>query len=238
MNRAEAIDPTINQVTCIIPAYNEGKRIGAVIATAVAHPLISEVIVVDDGSTDETASVAENFPDVLLLRLSGNSGKTRAVGAGLAKATSQFIMLIDADLAGVNGDDLTRLIQPVLKGDAEVSMSLRRNAPWLWRKIGIDYISGERVMPFGLIANRLSELERLPRFGLEVWLNQIFVAENSAIAVIKWDGVESPIKVRKHGFVRGVLADAAMIRDLFKGATPIHLMHQIVSLRRLRVKTG
>jgi glycosyltransferase involved in cell wall biosynthesis len=233
----QIVQPERNRpnVSCIIPAFNEGERIGAVISTVVAHPRVSQVIVVDDGSTDRTATVAQGFDGVIVLQLSRNSGKTRALAAGLARATGHYIMFIDADLVGLTAADLTELIEPVLSGDADMSMSLRHNAPWLWHRLGIDYISGERVIPANLIAKRLADLDELPRFGFEIWLNWICVAARGRIAVVRWDGVKSPIKSRKHGLLRGILGDVAMLFDLFRSASPPLLVRQIISMRRLRV---
>jgi glycosyltransferase involved in cell wall biosynthesis len=235
MNHGSKTGQSEHRVSCIIPAYNEAKRIGAVISAVMDHPLIAEVIVVDDGSTDETASVALGFKGVLVLRLSCNSGKTHAIEAGLNQASCRYIMLVDADLEGLNVDDLTRLIHPVLSGSADVSMSLRRNAPWLWHRIGIDYITGERVIPVELIANRTADLRGLPRFGFEIWLNRICVATNSRLAVVRWDNVESPLKIRKHGYLHGIRADAEMVFDLLRSASALQLVRQIISMRRLRV---
>ena len=224
------------RISCIIPAYNEQSRIGAVISVVTAHPLIDEVIVVDDGSTDATVRVAQDFQGAVLLQLPRNGGKTNAVRAGLAQATGDFILFVDADLEGLNGNDLTALVAPVLRGDADMSMSLRRNAPWLWRRIGIDYISGERVIPAALVIERMDELGKLPRFGFETWLNGICVAAKSRIAVVPWEGVDSPAKVRKHGFPRGILADISMLLDLFRSASALQLLHQIISMRRQRIR--
>jgi len=226
------------RVTCIVPAYNEQERIGAVVSVVAAHPSIAEVIVVDDGSTDETARVAQSINDVVVLRLGRNSGKTHAVRIGLARATGEYILLVDADLMGLKSKDLTALVEPVLRGDADISISLRRNAPWLWHRIGIDYISGERVLPLGLISDRMAELRDLPRFGFEVWLNGICVDENCRIAVVPWEDVDSPIKVSKHGLRRGILADIDMLSDLLRYASPWQLLRQITFMRRQRVRCG
>ena len=129
MNHASQVGRKTHRVTCIIPAYNEQERIGAVIASVSSHPLIAQVIVVDDGSTDETARVAGGFKNVEVLRLSRNGGKTRALGAGLARATGEYILLVDADLVGLDANDLTALIEPVLRGDADMSMSFAATRP-------------------------------------------------------------------------------------------------------------
>lgn len=226
------------RVTCIVPAYNEQDRIGAVVSVVAAHPSIAEVIVVDDGSSDETARVAQSISDVVVLRLDRNSGKTHAVRIGLAQATGEYILLVDADLVGLESKDLTALVEPVLRGDADISISLRRNAPWLWHRIGIDFISGERVLPIGLISDRMAELRDLPRFGLEVWLNGICIDGNCRIAVVPWEDVDSPIKVSKHGLRRGILADIGMLSDLLRCASPWQLLHQVISMRGQRIGRG
>ena len=222
-------------VSCIVPAYNEGPRIAAVLTTLVAHPMIDEVIVVDDGSADDTATVAKAIAGVRLLRQSANGGKTRAVAAGIAAASHDHLLLIDADLLGLCADDLTRLIQPVLQGRADLAISLRRNAPRVWHWIGIDYISGERMLRRDLIAAQLTDLPDLPRFGFEVWMNRLCIAGNARIAVVGWPMVDSPIKARKFGWIAGLRADLAMVADLCRTVPPLTLLRQIAKMSHLRI---
>lgn len=72
-------------VTCIIPAWNEAVRLPAVLAAVVDHPFVSEVLVVDDGSTDGTAEVAR-AGGARVLTMVPNGGKSAAVAAGLRAA--------------------------------------------------------------------------------------------------------------------------------------------------------
>lgn len=62
----------MKKITCIIPAYNEARRIAQILQLAATHPLIDEVIVVDDGSTDETGDIARNFERVRVIVLPRN----------------------------------------------------------------------------------------------------------------------------------------------------------------------
>jgi glycosyltransferase involved in cell wall biosynthesis len=223
-------------VSCVIPAYNEASRIAAVLRVVTAHPLIGDVIVVDDGSGDGTERIASSFEGVRVLHQNQNRGKTQALAAGLAVARGPHVLLLDADLSGLRARHLTDLILPVLEDRADISISLRRNAPRLWHLIGIDYISGERVLRAEMLKDQLRDLGRLPRFGFEVWLNRLCIRCSARVAVVRWAEVESPLKNRKYGPARGVMADLRMMADIFRSASPLELARQIQALRRLRVR--
>ena len=90
-------------LSVVIPAYNEARFIGELLRRIAAVDLAPlgiarELIVVDDGSTDATASVVESIPGVSLIRLDRNCGKGRAVRAGIAAATGELLIIQDADL--------------------------------------------------------------------------------------------------------------------------------------------
>ena len=223
-------------VTCLIPAYNEGSRIGAVLRVVVGHPLVAEVLVIDDGSQDDTAAVVRSVPGVKLIEIPQNSGKTAALVAGIRAAMGTYLLLVDADLSGLSLDHISGLIDPVQAGQADISISLRDNAPKPWHWLGIDYISGERVLPKSLLDNHMETMLSLPRFGFEVFLNSLLIAQRSRVAVVRWSGVESPLKGTKMGWRKGLVADAKMISDMVRTVGCATLMKQIVMLRRMRVR--
>ena len=228
------------KLSCIIPAYNEAPRIGAVLDAAVATPEIDEVIVVDDGSTDATVEVVPHRPSTqarfTLLRQPRNGGKTRAVATGLRRARGTGVMLLDRDLSGLAPRHLAALAEPVLSGRAGASISLRGNAPRSWRALGLDYLSGERVMQRALLADRLDALDRLPRFGLEVFMNRLWLEQGLDIVVVPWPEIASPLKAQKRGgFLAGLGADLAMIRDIFQTISPLAALGQIRAMRARRV---
>src|SRR3989338_5786150 len=114
-----------DKVSCIMPAHNEGPRISKVLKAVQKHPLIQETIVVDDASTDNTASQVKKFKGVKLISLKNNVGKTKAVSIGLRASKNRIVFLLDADLVGLKSKDVTELIKPILDKEADVTISLR-----------------------------------------------------------------------------------------------------------------
>jgi dolichol-phosphate mannosyltransferase len=96
-------------LSIVIPAYNEERFIGTLLRQIKAVDLSSfglekEIIVVDDCSTDRTAAIVSSEPGVQLQRMPRNSGKGRAVRAGIAAATGEYLIIQDADLEYDPGD--------------------------------------------------------------------------------------------------------------------------------------
>lgn len=231
---ARTFSPPADGVSCVIPVYNEGTRIAGVLSAVVGHPLVAEVIVVDDASTDDTGRIVKSVEGVRLICLDRNRGKTWALHVGLQESTRSVLLLLDGDLVGLTAGHITSLVTPVLEGRADVAMSLRENAPRIWKLIGLDYISGERVFSRDLLKNRLDAIKTLPRFGFEIYLNRVFVEQRYRIAIVAWRGGRSPFKNLKYGFLRGMLADLRMFSDILRTASPLELVRQIRVLLQLR----
>jgi hypothetical protein len=145
------------------------------------------------------------------------------------------VLLLDADLKGLTRDDLDALIAPVAAGRAAVSMSLRRNSLALYRLLGLDFVSGERVVPRELLAGVLAQPGRPPRFGIEVLMNRAIIAERLPLAVADWRGVTQARKAEKLGWWRGQVAEARMILEIARAVYPLAAIGQTWRLMQLRV---
>lgn len=139
------------QIVAVIPAYNEERFIGSVVLRT--RRFVNTVIVVDDGSTDATAEVAE-AGGATVLRHSVNQGKGVALNTGLRKARQlhpDVVVLLDGDGQHCP-EEIPALINPILAGEADVVVGSR----YLRKRTGVPplRIWGHRV--FTWLTNQLS----------------------------------------------------------------------------------
>lgn len=135
------------KLSIIIPVYNEEKTIVHVLKNVSAIKLQvkeTEIIVVDDGSTDATASKIKSqkskIKNITFISHTRNQGKGAAVRTGIKKATGDYIIIQDADLE-YDPKDIKRLLQPILSGKSEVVYGTRlKRLP--------DFTRDERTMQF------------------------------------------------------------------------------------------
>lgn len=115
-----------DEATVVVPAFNEEERVGATVAAAGRLPYVAEVWVVDDGSTDGTAEAARRA-GARVWRLSRNRGKGAALTAGLARADTELIVMLDADV-GATAAASAPLIEAVRAGDADMAIGCLERA--------------------------------------------------------------------------------------------------------------
>ncbi len=109
-------------LSVIIPVYNEMATIGRVISRVAALPLNTEIVLVDDCSTDGTREVLESLdglPGFKIILKTVNEGKGAALRTGFQLATGDYFVIQDADLE-YDPRDIPPLLVPLLKGDADI----------------------------------------------------------------------------------------------------------------------
>ena len=137
--------PVYEPVSVVVPAYNEEAGIEATLQSLLRTSYPMEIIVVDDGSTDGTASVVERYSlfGVRLIR-QANAGKPAALNAGISRARGNLIVLVDGDTV-FEPDAITKLAQPfsdpgvgAVAGNAKVA----NRSGLLGRWQHIEYVVG------------------------------------------------------------------------------------------------
>lgn len=201
-------------VKALIPAFNEEKTIGNIIDVLKKVPRIKEIIVVDDGSEDNTYQVAKNL-GVRAIRLPENKGKGAALQEGITNLETDIILLLDGDLIGLKSEHIYKLINPVLADQADMTIGIfkkGRNLTDLAQVVS-PRLSGQRAI-------KLSELKKLKEldkkgFGVEVSLNKHFKNTGRVKKVDLYD-LTHVMKEEKLGLVDGVKARTKMYIDILR----------------------
>jgi len=138
------------RVTVLVPAYNEARVIGRTVTSLLAQDLATlDVLVIDDGSTDDTADAARRASDDPRVRVitQPNGGKASALNTGLAEATGDVIVVVDADTQFAP-DAIAKLVRPLadtrvaaVAGNAKVGN--RVNAVTRWQ--AVEYVTSQNL---------------------------------------------------------------------------------------------
>lgn len=105
-----------NQISIIIPVYNEETSISACLISLQGQTLkADEIIVVDDGSTDQTSEIVKKFPVKLLTQ--NHLGPGSARNLGVRESIGEILVFVDADMTFTH-NFLEKLIEPILDGEA------------------------------------------------------------------------------------------------------------------------
>ena len=202
----------MEKVTAVLPAYNEGKTVAHIVSVLRHVPEIGEIIVVSDGSSDNTADQAR-LAGASVLELTENKGKGGAVAAGMRDAQNPVILLLDADLIGLTTQHVQDLIRPVLSHEVDMAVGIfidgnlitdlaQRVAP---------YLSGQRALRASVFAGL--DLDDVG-FGLEVNLTYWASKANLKVKHIDLLNMSHTLKEQKVGIVGGAKARIKMYQDI------------------------
>lgn len=148
-------------ITALIPAYNEEGNIVQTITSLKSLADIGQIIVVDDGSQDNTVGLVDKL-DVELIKLKGNHGKGSALNAGAQRVKGEYIALVDADLQE-SAREIDKLITPVVNGECDMAIA---------------------VFPPATKKGGLGIAKKIAAVGLKIFTGQNFIAPLSGQRVM------------------------------------------------------
>jgi glycosyltransferase involved in cell wall biosynthesis len=255
-------------LSIVIPAFNEAARLGNTLPEVIRyihreHPA-AELIVVDDGSCDDTAGIAARafaacgLVRAEIVRYTPNRGKGYAVRRGLLAAHAPVVLFSDADLS-TPIEETPKLVDPIVHGDADLTFGSRAldraligvRQPAMRDAGGRVFNAALRLathLPFwdtqcGFKAFRMSvcrpivERARVDRFGFDVEL--LYVAYRAGLRLrevaVRWDHREGS-KVRVSRDAPRMLADIIGVRARVAAGVYDEAIHAASALERLELQ--
>ncbi len=212
-------------LSIVVPVYNEIATIGRVISRVAALPLNSEILLIDDCSTDGTREILKSLvglPGFKIILKEKNAGKGAALRTGFEQATGDFIVVQDADLE-YDPRDIPQLIQPLLRNEADIVYGSRFIGPemqdesWVHR-MGNAMLTGASNLFSGL---KLTDMETCYKAFTREAIRNIEIDQNrfgiepeitAKLARRGYRFAEVPISYQSRGYDEGKKIG---VRDLF-----------------------
>ena len=137
------------KLSVIVPVYNEAQTVEEIVERIRATPFETEIILVDDGSSDGTRDKLKTLvraDDVRVFFHKQNRGKGAALRTGIARATGDIVLIQDADLE-YDPREYSKLLQPIIDGDADVVYGSRFSGSgphrvlFFWHFLGNQFLT-------------------------------------------------------------------------------------------------
>ncbi|KAB3536939.1 glycosyltransferase family 2 protein [Alkaliphilus pronyensis] len=205
----------ILRISAIIPAFNEEGRIEGVLDTIVTANIFSQIIVVDDGSTDNTSQIAGRYP-IELIALPYNKGKAEAVKQGLSACNGEIIVLLDADLIGLTKEHILHLVKPIQNKETEMTIGIFKGGRLLTdmaQKIAPN-LSGQRAFN-SYLAEEIIMMDT-SGYSIEVALKKLIRKRGIKTKWVILQNISHVTKEEKLGFLKGTQWRFKMYRDIIK----------------------
>ncbi len=215
-----------NKITVVVSVYNEEKTVKNVVNSLINCSLINELIVVNDGSTDNTSKILRQIAELhpfQNIEFEKNRGKSYAMTTGVEHASGDIIVFVDADLIGFSCEHIKALTLPLVSNQTNMVIGRR---PAENPKMDItgpmdDWLGGERAVYRKDILPILDKM-RETKFGVETLLNLYFKSKtdtNKQTIIVDLEGLVHVRKYKKYSRPKATInyakAASQIVRTVF-----------------------
>jgi glycosyltransferase involved in cell wall biosynthesis len=209
------------RIAAIIPTYNEERNVAGVLQALCSSEILDEIIVVDDGSVDDTIEIVQQYAKtdqrLQVIRHERNKGKGQAILTGWGATSAIYLLLLDADLHELSSSHINALMIPVLEQRADMTLGLFWGGHFFtdlssW---GMPFLTGQR----GLRAEILSHIsqEAASGYGFEVALTIAANQQGFHKHIVPLKGVWHPPSEFHRGGLNGLIWRFRMYGQIIRG---------------------
>lgn len=194
----------MKKVSAIICAYNEENTISSVIMSVSESFLVSELIVVNDGSTDNTETLIKELKmdiEIKDIHFKENRGKGFAMAAGVSEATNDIIVFIDADLSNLKNKHINQLVNPLMIEEADMVLGQATETLINYSINPFKSFTGQRAVLRKDIVPIISKM-KASRFGVETLLNLYYQSQGKIVKYVMLKNLQHPWKFKKTSSLR------------------------------------
>ncbi|MFA4851501.1 MAG: glycosyltransferase family 2 protein [Thermoplasmata archaeon] len=187
------------EITAIICAFNEESTIENVLKAVADSNLFNEIIVVNDGSTDNTGKIIKELKkclDITDIHLPENKGKGFAMASGVEKASSELIVFCDADLSDLRGEHFLQLIKPIIENKADMVLGQATETLINYKINPFKSLSGQRSLLREDILPILDDM-KTSKFGVETLINLYYQSQGKRVEYVMLMDLKHPTKFNK-----------------------------------------
>jgi glycosyltransferase involved in cell wall biosynthesis len=172
-------------VTAVVCAFNEEHTIFGVLQVLSQNPLLDEIIVINDGSTDGTSAVLKAFKyntRIHIIEFPENKGKGAAMAQGIRCSNNYILLFVDADLLNFDTRYVDELIRPLLEGKADMVVGHPTTNNTIDKFDPFKPLAGERAVFKEDILPLLTRIEK-SRFGVETLINLFYQTNKKRVQI-------------------------------------------------------
>ncbi len=192
----------MEKATAIICVYNEQDTVKDVIIATSLEEHIGEIIVVNDGSSDNSKTIIDSLKsryDVTVIHFDQNMGKGHAMAVGVENSSHEIVVFVDADQTSIAPNYTTELIMALVNKECDMAIGYT-TVDFFRMEINIMRIlAGERALFKSDIMPILDKLKE-SRFGVETLLYFYYISLDKSVKFTKISGLSHRNKYKKASF--------------------------------------
>lgn len=192
----------MKKVTAIICVFNEEKTIKDVVLSIAKDSIVNEIIVVNDGSTDNSKNIIEELKErskLKTIHFHENKGKGYAMAVGVENATNEIIAFIDADQTKIISGYIKQMTNPLINNESDMVLGYSTVNILSQDVNPLRILTGERALYKKDMIPIIDKMKE-SRFGVETLLYFYFLSLGKTIKFTRLVGLAHKDKYKKMSF--------------------------------------